>query len=268
MEVKSSLYGLRRYGLKSFLKNVFSIAASDAAVVSFQKSGRTWLRLMLGKVLEEQYKIKKLRLDTEYMTLFKSLPNVLFSHGGCTKNNNTLDFRKVFKDKKVVVLARDPRAVIVSLFYDHTTRNIWYEGNNISEFIRDGQWGLPKVMKFMNAWGEELQRRDNILLIRYEDLYTDTKKELKRFLEFIGLTATEEVLDHAVEYGSVKNMRKMELKNEFKDKRMLPGDVKNKNSYRTRNCKLGSFREELKKEDLDYITKVINEQLHPIFNYN
>ena len=96
---------------------------------------------MLGKVLEEQYKIKKLRLDTEYMTLFKSLPNVLFSHGGCTKNNNTLDFRKVFKDKKVVVLARDPRAVIVSLFYDHTTRNIWYEGNNISEFIRDGQWG-------------------------------------------------------------------------------------------------------------------------------
>ena len=63
-------------------------------------------------------------------------------------------------------------------------------------------------------------------------------------------------------------MRKMELKNEFKDRRMLPGDTKNKNSYRTRNCKLGSFREELNKEDLDYITKLMKEQLHPIFNYN
>ncbi|MEK6899823.1 MAG: sulfotransferase domain-containing protein, partial [Nanoarchaeota archaeon] len=259
--------GLKRYGLKSFFKNVFSITASDAVVVSFQKSGRTWLRLMFGKILEEQYKIKKVRLDTEYMTLFSSLPNVLFSHGGCTKNNNTLDFRKVFKNKKVVVLARDPRAVMVSLFYDHTTRNLLYEGDNISEFIRDENWGLPKVMKFMNSWGEELKQRENVLLIRYEDLYTDTKKELKRFLEFLGLTATEEVLDHAVEYGSVRNMRKMELKNEFKDKRMLPGDVKNQNSYRTRNCKLGSFKEELKKEDLEYITKVIKEQLHPIFNY-
>lgn len=266
--MKSSLYGLKRYGMKSFLKNVFSIAVSDAVVVSFQKSGRTWLRLMLGKVLEEQYKIKRVRLDTEYMTLFKLLPNVLFSHGGCTKNNNTIDFRKVFKNKKVVVLARDPRAVMVSLFYDHTTRNLLYNGNNISEFIRDENFGLPKVMKFMDAWGGELQQRDNILLIRYEDLYTDTPKELKRFLEFIGLTATEEVLNRAVEYGSVKNMRKMELKNEFKDRRMLPGDTKNKNSYRTRNCKLGSFREELNKEDLDYITKLMKEQLHPIFNYN
>ena len=104
MEVKSSLYGLKRYGLKSFFKNVFSITASDAVVVSFQKSGRTWLRLMFGKILEEQYKIKKVRLDTEYMTLFSSLPNVLFSHGGCTKKNNTLDFRKVFKNKKVTLI--------------------------------------------------------------------------------------------------------------------------------------------------------------------
>lgn len=290
MEEKNTslAYAVQQYGIKNFLKNAFSIAVSDAVVVSFQKSGRTWLRLMLGKILEKQYGIKKIKMDTEFMTLFKPLPNVLFSHAGCTKNHNQLNFRKIFRSKKVVVLARDPRALMVSLFHDHTKRNKWYQGGSQSDFLRNQDWGLPKVIKFMNDWAEEIKQRrqkeelkeeqkkgqkeeqkkhKEILLMKYENLYLDTAGELKRLLDFLGLQAGDEIIEEAVQYGSVDSMRRMELAGTFKDARMLPGDVRDRQSYRTRKCKLGSFREELSKEDIDYINRELKEKLDPLFGY-
>jgi len=266
----SVLYAVETYGLKSFLRNVFSIAISGAAAVSFQKSGRTWLRLMLGKVLSRQYGIKEIRLDTEYMTLFKPVHNILFSHAGCTKKDNKLNFQKIFRNKKLVLLVRDPRAVMVSLFHDHTKRNLWYEGNNQSEFIRDRDWGLAKLIKFMNGWAEEVKKRKEgeVLMIKYEGLYTNTAGELKKFLDFLGIKYTEDMISEAVQYGSVNNMRKMELAGTFKDRRMRPADIRDQQSYRTRKCKLGSFREELSKGDLDYIDEELRSKLNPMFGYN
>lgn len=268
-ENASFAYAIKSYGLKSFLRNAFSIAISDAVVVSFQKSGRTWLRLMLGKVLEKQYSIKKIRLDTEYITLFKPLPNILFSHAGCTKKHNKLSFQRIFRRKKIILLTRDPRAVIVSLFHDHTKRNFWYEGNNLSDFIRS-VWGLSKIINFMNSWAEEVKRRnkEDCLILTYENFYTKAAEELKRFLNFLELKHTDEIIAEAVQYGSVDSMRKMELNNAFKDQRMAPGDKKDQQSYRTRKCKLGSFKEELSKEDLSYIDQELKAKLDPLFGYN
>src|SRR3989338_3829998 len=114
----STFYALKRYSLKSICRSAFSSVISDVVVVSFRKSGRTWLRLMLSKVIADQYKMKELKLDTEYMTLFKSLPNVMFSQAGTTQTNNQLDFRKLYRKKKIVLMIRDPRAVLVSLYHE------------------------------------------------------------------------------------------------------------------------------------------------------
>lgn len=270
MMKNSFAYAIKNYGPKSFLKNAFSIMVSDAVVVSFQKSGRTWLRLMLGRVLSKQYGIKEIKLDTEVMTLGKSIPNILFSHGGCTINHNKLSFQKMFRNKKLVLLVRDPRATMVSLFHDHTKRNFWYKGNNHSKFIRDQNWGLTKVIGFLNSWAGEVKRRGckDVLIIRYEDLYLNTAEELKKFLNFLGIKYTDEVIAEAMQYGSVDNMRKMELSNALKDYRMRPANEKDQQSYRTRKCKLGSFKEELKEEDLDYIDEELSKRLDPMFNYN
>jgi len=266
----SPVYALKKYGLKSFLRNAFSIVISDAAVVSFQKSGRTWLRLMFAKILADYYKVGEVRLDTEYMTFGKRLPNVLFSHAGCTLNHNKLNFRRMFRRKKLVLLVRDPRATMVSLYHDHTKRNFWYSGGNQSDFIRDKNWGLTKVLAFLNDWAAEIKRRKGrkVLVMKYEDLYLDTAGELKRFLNFLNFKYTDAMIADAVQYGSVDNMRKMELANTLKDYRMRPGSVADKQSYRTRKCKLGSFREELCKVDLDYIDSELAGKLNPMFGYN
>jgi len=263
----SPFYALKRYRVKSIARSVFSLAISDVVVVSFRKSGRTWLRLMLSKILTEQHKIAEMKLDTEYMTLFKALPNVMFSQAGSTQRNNNLDFRKLYRGKKVVLMVRDPRAVMVSLYHDYNSRKVWKEGKTISEFIRDQDWGLAQVVRFMNLWAEELQHRNDILVLKYEDLYLETMQEMKRFLNYIPLAAEDAVIESAVHFGSAKNMRKMEEQKTFNDARMLPANAADPNSYTARKCKLGSFREELAAEDLSYITEQMKLQLNPIFGY-
>src|SRR3989338_7993083 len=207
----SPLYALKRYSLKSICRSVFSLAISDVVVVSFRKSGRTWLRLMLSKILTEQHKMGEIKLDTEYMTLFKPLPNVMFSQAGSTQRNNNLDFRKLYRGKKLVLMIRDPRAVLVSLYHDYNSRKVWKEGKTISEFIRDPDWGLAQVLRFMNLWAEELKHRNDILVLKYEDLYLETVQEMKRFLAYLPLAADDAVIESAVHFGSAKNMRKMEI---------------------------------------------------------
>lgn len=263
----SPFYALKRYSLKSICRSAFSLAISDVVVVSFRKSGRTWLRLMLSKVIADQYKMKDLKLDTEYMTLFKSLPNVMFSQAGTTQTNNKLDFRKIYRKKKVVLMIRDPRAVLVSLYHDYNSRKVWKDGKTMSEFIHDPNWGLHQVITFMNLWAGELKRRDDILVLKYEDLYLDTMKEMKRFLEYLPLPADDAVIESAIIFGSPKNMRKMEQEKTFNDARMLPANANDPNSYTARKCKLGSFREELDSADLDYITKEMKLKLDPVFGY-
>ena len=267
--ISQLLYGLKKYKLKSIISNIFSIYVSDYVIVSFQKCGKTWLRMMLSKVLSEKFNIKKIKLDLQYMTLFKKgAPNILISHGGSIKDNNKINFQKIFKNKKIIFLVRDPRDIVVSLYHGSRTRDKTYDGGNISTFIGDGNSGFSKIINFMNAWANDLQNRnrDNYIIIKYENLKKDAARELRRIFNFMELDIEDHYLHEAVNYGSFDNMRKLEVQQEIKDYRMLPGNLNDPNSFRTRKGKIGSHKEELSMEDIGYINQeMLN--LNPFFGY-
>lgn len=279
-KIKSAFYALKVYGLKKCVFNALSMWVSDVCVVSFQKSGQTWTRVMFRKVLSLKYGIKKLSLETHMLTLFKPAPNVWFTHAGCTINqrqrqkslainDKALDFIKMLKRKKIILLVRDPRDEIVSLFHDHTKRNFCYEKGDTSKFLRDPDWGLRRPIDFMNLWAEEMdKRKEDFLLVRYEDLKNDAHKELKRILDFVKIKVDNYIINEAVKYGSFENMRKMEMARKYKDHRMLPKNINDPNSYRTRKGKVGSHKEELNEKDIEYMNKEIKEKLNPIFGYS
>jgi len=267
--ISQLLYGLKKYKLKSIISNIFSIYVSDYVIVSFQKCGKTWLRMMLSKVLSEKFNIKKIKLDLQYMTLFKKgAPNILISHGGSIKDNNKINFQKIFKNKKIIFLVRDPRDIVVSLYHGSRTRDKTYDGGNISTFIRDGNSGFSKIINFMNAWANDLQNRnrDNYIIIKYENLKKDAARELRRIFNFMELDIEDHYLHEAVNYGSFDNMRKLEVQQEIKDYRMLPGNLNDPNSFRTRKGKIGSHKEELSMEDIGYINQEML-KLNPFFGY-
>lgn len=243
-----------KYKITSLL-SAFSIFISDVHVVSFEKSGRTWLRVMLVKLISDKLGVKQ-KLDPQFMTLGKKFPNIVFSHAGGNQKSNKLNFAKLLRRKKIIFLVRDPRDVVVSLYHEYTKRRKIYSGG-ISEFIRDRNYGLEKVIHFMNYWSAEIYGRENyFLLVRFEDMKKDTIKEMKRIVDFLGVDVRDEVISAAVEYGSLENMKKLEQENAFKDKRMKAGG-KDPNSFKVRKGKVGGFKEELSKKDIKYVNNLM-----------
>jgi len=269
ISIKELVYASRKYSLKSVLINVFSIATSDFVIVSFQKCGKTWLRVMLAKVLSKEYGIKKLKLDLQFMTLFHPrFPNILISHAGSTKDNNKINFTKIYKKKKIIFLVRDPRDIVVSLFHGSRTRDKVYDGEDISLFIKNQNCGFQKIINFMNLWAQEMSKRPkDFIVIKYEDLKNDAANELKKIFDFVKIEVKNEIIDQAVAYGSFDNMRKMEMAGVIKDYRMKPGNVNDPNSFRTRKGKVGGYKEELSEEDINYMEELMSKKLNPFFDY-
>ena len=266
MKFKEIKYTLLNYELNSIIKNILSLLISDAHVISYRKSGRTWLRLMLAKVISKKYNLK-IGLDTQFMTLFTKAPNLVFSHAGCTKNNNIINFKRVLKNKKIIFLVRDPKDDIVSLYNDYTYRDKKCDMSP-SKFIRDERYGIENIINYLNLWMEEMRKRPKFfLLIKYEDIKKNPAFELKKVLNFLNINCSEDIINQAVEFASFKNMRKMELSNKFRDARMQVREVGNVNTYKTRKGKVGSYKEELIKEDIDYLKSKIRDNLNSKFNY-
>src|SRR5262245_38531342 len=96
---------------------------ADILVVSYPKSGRTWLRVVRGKALCLQYGLTAHSiLDTPAITAAAGLPRADFSHDG-TDLHDALDHAALSEDKsayrhrKVIFLARDARDVLVSSYF-------------------------------------------------------------------------------------------------------------------------------------------------------
>ena len=90
---------------------------ADCVIVSYGKSGRTWLRVMLSRF----YQLKH-GLPDYNLIIFDNLhakntdiPRLFFTHDNYLKDvTGNADSKKDYYRKKVVLLVRDPRDVVVS----------------------------------------------------------------------------------------------------------------------------------------------------------
>lgn len=243
-------------------------------IISYPKSGRTWLRLLIGKTLCENFNLdEKLLLDTLKLTKAAKILPSIWTHDGAGIGSGPhfvrfITDKSIFQDKKVIFLCRNPKDVMVSYFF-HATKRIPeftnYTGS-ISEFIRSQGYGIKKLIAFYQLWYKNKNIPEDFLLIRYEDMHKDPHKVLKKVLEFMGAKdIREEVIENAVNFGRFDNLKKMEIKKEFSKTIIQPGDVKDDESYKMRKGKIGGYVDYLSQEDIDYIDKVIAEMGCPFY---
>ncbi|HLC81295.1 MAG TPA: sulfotransferase domain-containing protein [Candidatus Nanoarchaeia archaeon] len=229
----------------------------DAYIISFPKSGRTWVRMLLAQALSLEFN-QKLNLDLYKMTLGSGLANIKtdprtgnYRQAGGSKS---LGVKRMFKNKKIIFLVRDPKDVLVSYYYEWTRRrDAAYEGK-LAQFIRE-EFTLPAITEFMNSWAEEMERRpQDFLLVAYENLHRDPKLELQRMLNFLAISVSESSLTRAVEASSFDRMLQMEKINTFAgDHRLQAVNLNDQNSFKMRKGKVGGFKEILTGEDLSYV---------------
>lgn len=256
---------------------------ADCVIVSFGKSGRTWLRVMLSRFYQVRYGLSKRHLigfdNLHYKN--RAIPKIFFTHDNYLKDYTGHTGSKVdYYDKKVVLLVRNPADVAVSQYHQWKHRmkphkkdlNRYPEdGTDVSifDFVVQQEAGLPKVIDFMNGWAEEMERIDSLLIVRYEDLRSKTEETLSRILDFMETPGAPDQIREAVEFSSVESMRKMEEKKTFwlSGGRMVPKDRSNPESYKVRRAKVGGYRDYFSAEEIARVDDVIREQLSQAFGY-
>jgi len=258
---------------------------ADVVVVSFGKSGRTWLRVMISHLFRVMYGLPEnavLGFDN-FHNLNKAVPKTFFTHDNYIKDfTGDLTSKAPFYDKRVILLARDPRDVAVSQFFQWKFRikpskvainNYPPQGSDISLFdfvMGDNGGSMQAVTDYLNLWAREVPNMQNFHLLRYEDLRARPREELRQLLDFMGVAATDAQVDAAVDYSSYENMKKMEGAQQFRmaGGRMMPRDKDNPDSYKVRRAKVGGYRDYFSDEEVAAIDRRLAETLDPLFNYH
>ncbi len=246
---------------------------ANVFVISFPKSGRTWLNLLIGVAIRTHYQLPQEDwLNVYELKAFNNrIPRILFTHDDephRKKPHQLQESKEKYHHKQVVFLVRDPRAIIVSWYFHRVKREKTFTGS-LQEFLLDeDRGGIHSLLKFYQIWETNKQVPGGFLLVRYEDLHVNPQRELRRVLDFMGLgNIPDAVLEETITYCSFDNMQKVEAEGLFKSKKLAPKDRHDKQSFKVRQGKVDGFLEYLDESQRVYLDAQLSQYLPAIYGY-
>lgn len=242
-------------------------AAARVIVVSFPKSGRTWLRMLVGKALTEQFGVAESEmLDAFALSRATGCLPTLYTHDD-TPNTEARPWTRLesdksrYRGKKVIFLCRDPRDVVVSCYFQASRRHDVFRGE-LADFIRDDRFGLRKILRFYEIWERSRGVPDEFLLLHYEEMHANPLACLRRVLEFIGVTDIDPAAAaRAVDFARFDHMRELEATHHFPDKGLRPRIPGDDESFKVRRGKIGGYVDYLSADDQAWAEALLRE--HP-----
>lgn len=247
--------------LYRFYKRLAGRANIGTYVVSYPKTGRTWLRTLIGKYLLLKHGFPdKYLLHTALVTGAGGLPPVKFTHAGSDLNRRVeADMLSVdteaFHGARVILLSRDVRDTLVSAYFHVTRRERAFDGS-ISEFVRDTRFGVRKILSFYRNWFETAHAYSDFFVLTYESLKQRPNKTLENVLRYVGEENISSAnVEKSVEFAQFDNMRAMEARNSFVKNMLRPKDVRDDESYKVRKGIVGGYSAYLSEEDERFIQK-------------
>src|SRR5881275_721989 len=158
---------------KRDLRDAAWLADADAVVVSFPKSGRTFVRAMLARLFQLKFAIDERQL-LDFPSLRRAgegVPRLLFIHAGdAMREPTTIRVDPAdYAGRKIVLLARHPADVAVSRYHhlkhrsrDRARRRL--ASLPLEQFVWTKKGGIPAIIAYLNAWAKLAPT-----IVRYED---------------------------------------------------------------------------------------------------
>lgn len=200
-----------KHQLKSLFKqenndSIFTIYSDDIFLVSYPKSGNTWLRYLIGNYISNNqcdltnhnWLIPDIHTQQNWDKIKR--PRYIKSHHSFTKDY-----------QRVVYLVRDGRSVAVSYYFHCLKFNKIDKNMSFQDYLNLFNQG--SLDNYSN-WGDHVlswlnNAHKDFLLVRYEDLKENTFQEFSRILRFLDLTIKENKLKEAIEASEITNMKKI-----------------------------------------------------------
>jgi len=250
---------------QELLLNIMKKFKSVFYLLSFPKSGRTWLRYILANYINLYY---KLNLDINLHTMFNLIPNdSLDTKKGLTSYSFVKDDRfpiliashnslKSYTDENKIVLLRNVYDLLVSDYFQHIHFLKKYDGS-IKEFIKERNSSLHRYCNFINS----LENNANqTIVITYEMMHENIFDVIKELLNYLNMDIDNEILEQSIKYSTFENMKKDELIRGIPD---YKGDKNDTNSFRIREGKVNNYDKYLDQEDIEYINQYCQNNLTP-----
>jgi hypothetical protein len=211
------------YSVKKLWKNALgtdiagrtlAVRADDTFVISYPRSGNTWTRFLIANLLRPQEPVTF--ADIERLIPDAEAQSSRYLRG--IPSPRTIKSHSYFDPRypRVIYIVRDPRDVALS-YYDFSRKYRQLEdGYPLERYLEDftsghllsagwGTWG-ENVASWVYARGA----RPGFLLLRYEDMKARPEQQVTRIAEFLGIPASPELLQTAIERSSADRMREME----------------------------------------------------------
>ena len=249
---------------------------SDLYLVSYPKTGRTWLRMLMKTALHKHLGVP-VKDPLEFHELTEKderIPRISVVHDDephwKKTHELTSDKSKWYRNKKVILLIRDPRDTMVSLYIQMTKRwKVFTESEKtINEFIWQETGALKSMIEYYNIWAQNRDIPKDLLMIRYEDIHSQTLQKLRESIEFLGVNDTpNDTLNEAIEFNRLEKLKKREASGEFNTKRLKPGSKDDPESMKVRKGKVGGYQEYLSYDEACKIRDYTYEHLDPWYGY-
>lgn len=272
----------RQYPFQKTLKTLLPPAAArrldrriklhlcDAVVVSYPKSGRTWLRAMLTLYFARLYGTPEdLLIDFANLhRIDRRVPRVFFSHEVDYKGppDRVRIDRRPLAGKKLLFLVRDPRDVISSLYAHRVHRDRNWSGP-LEDFIAGGEGGLATALRYYRLWSDFLAGHSDALTVRYEDIHADPAAAFAGVLRHFGQPVDETALEVCVAETAFARLKEKEARSEFRSGRLSARDPGNPQAAKVRRGIVGGFAEDLDPGTIRAIGRQMEQELRGAFGY-
>jgi len=196
---------------KDFAGRNVVVFPDDFFIVSYPRSGSTWLRFLIGSLIRKgpitfqniEQVIPDIHVNSSRFLAGIPRPRLMKSH-------EYFDHRYA----NVLYLVRDPRDVALSYYRYYLKIRRFPDGYPMDQYIRaflSGElqsWGswAQNVVSWIAVRGND----PRFLVLRYEDLRESPFRELARVAAFLDLKYSTNQLLAAIELCSAERMRRLE----------------------------------------------------------
>ncbi|MEO7598352.1 MAG: sulfotransferase domain-containing protein, partial [Opitutus sp.] len=174
----------------------------DTLLVSYPKSGNTWMRFILANLLA------KPGSEIDFHNALEYIPDDSFSELNRFPRPRVIKSHEPHRDQPsaVVYIVRDPRDVYVS-YFEYLRKKLPPE-ITFAAFLRKPDLYPCRWHTHVQSWLDQPSVR---VLVRYEEMLSDCFGVMKRVLEAIPqISASDDLLREAIKASSFENMQKIE----------------------------------------------------------
>ncbi|WP_035240280.1 sulfotransferase domain-containing protein [Desulfobacter vibrioformis] len=249
--------------IKKFFLIPQKIRYDDIYLVSFPKSGNTWISFILSNIIIEKL---KLFIDVNFFNIHGFIPDIHMGQD-IPESLEFFPFKRMIKShssfhpayKYVIYLVRDPRSVMVS--YHKFLTGIGRYSEDLSTMIKDKRLGIHAWVNHLQSWIDGTIPSTRFNIFKFEDFKLQPDENTRKLASLIGASLTDDEVNRIREKTNLEYMKGLE-----KVTGSLSTKKNDQNFKFVRKGSANSWKNELSEEDNLYIIKAA-ERLMYQFNY-